>query len=31
MLSCPAFGDYARMPHAAIVTSVFYEKRVATR
>jgi putative acetyltransferase len=25
---CAAFGDYAAMPVAAIVTSVFYEKRV---
>jgi putative acetyltransferase len=28
---CPAFGDYAAMPHAAIVTSVFFEKRVSSR
>jgi len=25
---CAAFGDYAAMPAAAIVTSVFYDKRV---
>jgi putative acetyltransferase len=25
---CAAFGDYAAMPAAAVVTSVFYEKRV---